>query len=141
MQSVEGMKLVCYELMDAANRPAGADGLRIYATSANDLVIELTSKIEKASQGDIKFCSGCNVVRCLQFGPNTSLLFAQVFRTACMQNNDEHQAIGNQRSCKYTLNALLQVGLHTSLPHRIDWPLLICVSRVLRNLHRRTRKW
>lgn len=50
VQSVEGMKLVCYELMDAANRSSGADALQLYADSANDLVIQLTSKIEKVGQ-------------------------------------------------------------------------------------------
>jgi hypothetical protein len=47
MQTVEGMKLICYELMDAANRHLNDDLLRVYDSSANELVIELTKKVEQ----------------------------------------------------------------------------------------------
>jgi hypothetical protein len=47
VQSVEGMKLICYELMDAANREPSDHMLQLYDASANELVIELTWKVEQ----------------------------------------------------------------------------------------------
>ncbi len=54
MQTVEGMKLICYELMDAANRLPNDDVFQVYTSSATELVIELTRKVEKV-KGNLSF--------------------------------------------------------------------------------------
>ena len=45
LQSVEGMKVLCFELMEAACGRASAYTLANLAASANELVIELTRRV------------------------------------------------------------------------------------------------
>ena len=49
MQSVEGMKVLCFELMEASGGRASASTLADLAASANELVIELTRRVHQAS--------------------------------------------------------------------------------------------
>ena len=49
LQSVEGMKVLCFELMEAASGRASAYTLANLAASANELVIELTRRVLQAS--------------------------------------------------------------------------------------------
>lgn len=47
LQSVEGMKVLCFELMEAAAGRASAYTLANLAASANELVIELTNRVHQ----------------------------------------------------------------------------------------------
>lgn len=49
LQSVEGMKVLCFELMEAASGRASAYTLANLAASANELVIELTRRVLQVS--------------------------------------------------------------------------------------------
>ena len=45
LQSVEGMKVLCFELMEASGGRASASTLADLAASANELVVELTRRV------------------------------------------------------------------------------------------------
>lgn len=49
MQSVEGMKMLCYELMEAVNGAASESTLAHYGAQANGLTVVLTEKVEQVS--------------------------------------------------------------------------------------------
>lgn len=49
LQSVEGMKVLCFELMEAAAGRASAYMLANLAASANELVIELTNRVHRVN--------------------------------------------------------------------------------------------
>ena len=57
VQSVEGMKVLCFELMEASGGRASASTLADLAASANELVIELTRRVHQAS-----FLLPCNCI-------------------------------------------------------------------------------
>ena len=50
LQSVEGMKMLCYELMDATGGKVSQSTLAAFAAAANNLVVILTSKIIEVRQ-------------------------------------------------------------------------------------------
>ena len=50
LQSVEGMKMLCYELMDATSGKVSQSTLAAFAAAANNLVVILTSKIIEVRQ-------------------------------------------------------------------------------------------
>lgn len=47
VQSVEGMKVLCFELMEASGGRASASTLADLAASANELVVELTRRVHQ----------------------------------------------------------------------------------------------
>ena len=47
VQSVEGMKVLCFELMEASGGRASACTLADLAASANELVVELTRRVHQ----------------------------------------------------------------------------------------------
>lgn len=47
LQSVEGMKVLCFELMEASGGRASASTLADLAASANELVVELTRRVHQ----------------------------------------------------------------------------------------------
>lgn len=49
VQSVEGMKVLCFELMEASAGRASASTLADLAASANELVVELTRRVHQVS--------------------------------------------------------------------------------------------
>lgn len=46
-QSVEGMKVLCFELMEASGGRASASTFADLAASANELVVELTRRVHQ----------------------------------------------------------------------------------------------
>ena len=60
LQSVEGMKVLCFELMEAAAGRASAYMLANLAASANELVIELTNRVHQVTAHTIhrRRCTG-----------------------------------------------------------------------------------
>lgn len=64
LQSVEGMKMLCYELMGAANNGVSDSTLAHYGAQANALTLVLTEKVEQVS-----YCakSLCRISTCTVF--------------------------------------------------------------------------
>lgn len=50
LQSVEGMKVLCFELMEASGGRASPSTLTDLAASANELVVELTRRVYQVRQ-------------------------------------------------------------------------------------------
>ena len=63
MQSVEGMKVLCFELMEASGGRASASTLADLAASANELVVELTRRVHQVwlSAVTLHFSQLCTV--------------------------------------------------------------------------------
>ena len=53
LQSVEGMKVLCFELMEASGGRASSLTLADLAASANELVVELTRRVHQVRQESI----------------------------------------------------------------------------------------
>ena len=66
VQSVEGMKMLCYELMGAANNGVSDSTLAHYGAQANALTLVLTEKVEQVSH---RTQSPCDTVIAAMTGP------------------------------------------------------------------------
>ena len=53
LQSVEGMKVLCFELMEASAGRASTFTLADLAASANELVVELTRRVHQVRQENV----------------------------------------------------------------------------------------
>ncbi|KAL0028272.1 hypothetical protein WJX79_006476 [Trebouxia sp. C0005] len=124
-QSVEGMKVLCFELMEASGGRASASTLADLAASANELVVELTRRVhqvfdtaeqELAASGQPSSSRGC------KYALNTLM---QTFQLKTMAAN---VAAGPLRECAAVL---LKKLLDDKVPALLEGTQLLKALNVL----------